>query len=217
MTTGTRDNARPPGGGRRQQRRGGETGRGQPDSEPSSEPPSWEITSAASATRGIPGWAAVLLALAFTGIGVFMDLERIDRLGFIFQSCYFVGCVLAVLWVQRRGLFGPMIQPPLILALAVPGVVLAASGAGTGASLTAKALAVGTPLINGFPTMAAATGCTLLIGVIRMLRQREPKLPNVQPRVQRALPAAPQRSRPEIHGRAPAGGRLGVDQRRPVR
>jgi hypothetical protein len=125
--------------------------------------------------RGIPWWAAVLLALAFTGFGVFIDMERINRLGFIFQACYFLGCVLAVLWVQRRGLFGPMVQPPLILALAVPGVVLATAGSGLGDSLSAKALAIGTPLINGFPTMAITTGLCLLIGLVRIMRQRPPK------------------------------------------
>lgn len=162
-------------------------------------PPSWQTAATGGNVRGIPWWAAVLLALAFTGIGVFADLERVNRLGLIFQGCYFVGCVLAVLWVQRRGLFGPMVQPPLILALAVPGVVLAASGASTGDSLTAKALAVGTPLINGFPTMAITTGATVLIGLLRMASQRPPK-PELPQRL--ALPAG----RPASGARA-AGGR----------
>jgi len=154
-------------------------------------PPSWEGSSALSTARGIPWWAAVLLALGFTGIGVFVDLERINRLGVIFQGCYFVGCVLAVLWVQRRGLFGPMVQPPLILALAVPGVVLA-TGGGTGGSLTAKALAVGTPLINGFPTMAITTGVTMLVGLVRIARQRPPR----QARVVSSRAPADRRQRP---------------------
>jgi hypothetical protein len=138
-------------------------------------PPTWDTSAAVSTMRGIPWWAAVLLALAFTGLGVFIDMERINRLGLIFQACYFVGCVAAVLWVQRRGLFGPMVQPPLILTLAVPGVVLATSGANIGDSLSAKALAIGTPLINGFPTMAITTGLCLLIGLVRLARQRPPK------------------------------------------
>ena len=162
-------------------------------------PPTWETSSALSTVRGVPWWAAVLLALAFTGLGVFVDLERINRLGLIFQGCYFAGCVLAVIWVQRRGLFGPMVQPPLILALAVPGVVLAASGGTSGDGLTAKALAVGTPLINGFPTMAITTGITVLIGLIRILRQRAPRPPvRVQPSARRPRSAGsvPERRRP---------------------
>jgi Domain of unknown function (DUF6542) len=155
------------------------------------EPPTWETSSAMSTVRGIPSWAAVLLALAFTGIGVFVDLQRLTKLGTIFQACYFIGCALAVLWVQRRGLFGPMVQPPLILALAVPGVVLATSGASAGDGFTTKALAVGTPLINGFPTMAITTGLTVLIGIIRIARQRAPKPPRVRgPRAAARTPAS---------------------------
>jgi hypothetical protein len=159
------------------------------------DPPSWTTNSAISTVRGIPSWAAILLALAFTGIGVFVDLERINRLGLIFQACYFAGCVLAVLWVQRRGLFGPMVQPPLILALAVPSVVLMGGGASGGGGLTAKALAVGTPLINGFPTMAITTGVTVIIGGVRLLRQRPPAPSARRPIRESAAPARPPRGR----------------------
>jgi hypothetical protein len=179
VTIRTRDDGLPPPAGRGRELR-------------NDAPSTWETASALASVRGIPWWAAVLLAFAFTGIGVFVDLERINRLGLIFQVCYFLGCVLAVLWVQRRGLFGPMVQPPLILALAVPGVVFAGSGAGTGGGLTAKALAVGTPLINGFPTMAITTGLTVLIGVIRIARQRPPAPARVQARTA-ARGAAPAR------------------------
>jgi len=180
------------------------------------EPATWETASALGTVRGIQWWAAVLLALAFTGIGVFVDLERINRLGLIFQGAYFAGCVMAVLWVQRRGLFGPMVQPPLILALAVPGVVLAAGGTGAGDGLTAKALAVGTPLINGFPTMAITTGVTVLIGLIRIAKERAPT-GQVAIR-QRPVPDR-QRPRADRPGgrpadRQPSRSRSGEDRRR---
>jgi hypothetical protein len=106
----------------------------------------------------LPWWAAVLCALGFTATGAFADIERLNRLGIVFQACYFLGCLLAVVVVQRKGLFGPMVQPPLILAVAVPGVVLA----------------VGTPLIDGFPPMAITTGFTLAIGIFRLIIQRRP-------------------------------------------
>jgi hypothetical protein len=121
---------------------------------------------------GIPGWAATLCALGLTAIGVFIDLERLNRLGILFQACYFLGCLLAVVIVQRKGVFGPMVQPPLILAVAVPGVVLAAGSLPTGSGLMATALAVGTPLINGFPTMAITTGLVFAIGTFRVVTQR---------------------------------------------
>jgi hypothetical protein len=40
--------------------------------------------------------------------------------------------------------------------------------------MVATALAVGTPLINGFPAMAITTGCTLAIGILRLVTQRRP-------------------------------------------
>jgi hypothetical protein len=136
--------------------------------------PTWNTSSALGNIGGIPWWAASLLALAFTTIGVFADIGRIYRLGLVFQICYFAGCLLAVLWVQRRGLFGPMVQPPLIMAMTVPGVVILMGGEMTGSGLTAKALAIGTPLINGFPTMAVTTGVVVIAGCLRLLRQRPP-------------------------------------------
>jgi hypothetical protein len=123
---------------------------------------------------GVPWWAATLCALALATIGVFADLERINRLGIVFQACYFLGCLLAVVVVQRKGLFGPMVQPPLILAVAVPSGLLVTGSQAAGGGLVASALAVGTPLINGFPTMAITTGFTLAIGLFRLVIQRRP-------------------------------------------
>ena len=116
----------------------------------------------------------MLCALALASTGVFADLERLNRLSVVFQVCYFLGCLLAVVVVQRRGVFGPMVAPPLILAVAVPGVVWATGAPPTGGGLVATALAVGTPLINGFPTMAITTGFTVAIGVFRLFLQRQP-------------------------------------------
>jgi hypothetical protein len=123
---------------------------------------------------GVPWWAAVCCTLGLAMVGVFADMERLNRLGIVFQVCYFFGCLLAVVVVQRKGLFAPMVQPPLILALAVPSVVLAAGPTPSGGGIIATALAVGTPLINGFPTMAITTGFTLLIGLLRLVIQRRP-------------------------------------------
>lgn len=122
----------------------------------------------------MPWWAAVLCSLALTATGVFADLERLTHLGHVFQACYFLGCLFAVVVVQRKGLFAPMVAPPLILAVAVPGVVLATGATPTSGGLVATVLAVGTPLIYGFPTMAIATGFTLAIGFFRLLTQRRP-------------------------------------------
>jgi len=119
----------------------------------------------------------VLSAFGLALVGAIAALNLQDGLGFIFQGCYFVGAAGAVCAVKRRSLFGPMVQPPLILALTVPAVVLLGSDLPAGSDTLEKALAVSTPLINGFPTMAITTGVTLLIGVVRFLRERDPDAP----------------------------------------
>jgi hypothetical protein len=150
---------------------------------------------------GLPGYAAIGIALGFTGLGVFIDLNRINGLGAIFKGCYFAGCVLAVCWVKRRALFGPMVQPPLLLAIAVPAVVLASGDGGTGtAGLTDHLLSIGAPLLNGFPTMAVTTAFAVAIGVCRYVLQRpigiEPVRSSSRPPSGRPPSERPSRSRP---------------------
>ncbi len=115
-----------------------------------------------------------MCALGVTAVGVFADLERLNRLGVVFEICYLLGCLIAVVVVQRKGLFAPMVAPPLILAVALPGIVLATDQTPTGSGMIATALTVGTPLINNFPTMAITTGITLAVGVFRLIVQRRP-------------------------------------------
>jgi len=121
----------------------------------------------------MPGWAATLCALGLTGIGAFADIERLNHLSTVFEISYFLSCVLAVVAVRRAGLFGPMVQPPLILAVAVPSVILATGSRPTGGVIT-TALMLGTPLVNDFPTMAITTVVTIVIGLVRVITQRRP-------------------------------------------
>ncbi|MDT7581157.1 MAG: hypothetical protein QOK35_2421 [Pseudonocardiales bacterium] len=121
---------------------------------------------------GIPPLAAVGLAFGFTALGVFVDLQRIGTVGAVFQVLYFSGCVLAMTWVRRRNLFAPFVQPPLLLAVAVPAIALLGSGTGTG-DAGQTLLAVGAPLVNSFPTMAVTTAVVLALGVVRIVVQRE--------------------------------------------
>ncbi|MGH3833089.1 MAG: DUF6542 domain-containing protein [Pseudonocardiaceae bacterium] len=135
---------------------------------------SWGDQALLPDSSGIAWWAAALCALGLTGIGAFVDVERVNHLGIVFQLCYFLGCLLAVVVVRRKGLFGPMVAPPLILAVAVPGTVLAAGSRHPSGGMISTALAVGTPLITDFPTMAITTGITVAIGILRLIIQRQP-------------------------------------------
>jgi hypothetical protein len=121
---------------------------------------------------GVPPIAAVGLGAVLTAVGVFVDLVRVGSLDLVFTICYIAGCVLAVAWVRRDGLFGPMVQPPLLVAVAVPVVVLAAGSPKPGAGVTERLLVVGAPLVNAFPTMAWTTGVVLALGVFRLIVQR---------------------------------------------
>jgi hypothetical protein len=123
---------------------------------------------------GVPPLAAVGLAAVLTAVGVLVDLTRSGTLGTIFTVCFVVGCVLAVAWVRRSGLFGPMVQPPLLMAVAVPVVVLVAGTPKPGAGIAERLLVIGAPLVNSFPTMAWVTGIVVAIGVVRLLLQRRP-------------------------------------------
>jgi hypothetical protein len=122
--------------------------------------------------RGMRWWAVLLLALVLTAGGVAADVLRSGSLGGIFLAAYPGGCVLATLLVQRRDLFVPMVQPPLLLAVSVPVAVAATGSLPASGGLMSTALAVGAPLINGFPAMAVTTLVCVLIGVVRIRVQR---------------------------------------------
>ncbi|GEL18539.1 hypothetical protein PA7_23760 [Pseudonocardia asaccharolytica DSM 44247 = NBRC 16224] len=121
---------------------------------------------------GIPPLAAVGTALVFTAIGVLIDILRIGTLGLIFTICYFTGAVLAVAWVRRRSLFGPVVQPPLLIAVVVPVVVWLVGTPGPGTGITERLLLVGAPMINAFPMMATTTATVAAVAVTRVLLQR---------------------------------------------
>ncbi|HKS44696.1 MAG TPA: DUF6542 domain-containing protein [Amycolatopsis sp.] len=170
----------------------------------------WDARAIFGARRGLPWWAAVLLAFGLAVVGAVVDIQTQNTLGWVFKIAYFVGSVSAICVVQRRSLFGPMVQPPLILAITVPGVVLLVSGLPSSSDTLSKALAVATPLINGFPTMAITTGCTLAIGIFRLYRQRDPN-PPVKTK-KSGGPTGPKR--PSNQGRLRENGRAGDSQGR---
>ncbi len=139
----------------------------------------WAQRSAFGTAKGWPWWAAVLLAFGLSLIGGVVDMHMSGSIGKVFEGAYFLGCVGAVCFVHRRSIFGPMVQPPLILAVAIPLSVLFSKGLPSSAGTMSKLLSLGVPLVTGFPVMAITTAATLVIGGIRFLMQRKPMVDDI--------------------------------------
>jgi hypothetical protein len=143
--------------------------------EPESVDTAWDERPIVGNSRGLPWWAAVLLAFAVAAIAAWIDIHRSDSLGRIYQGAYVLGCVLAVCAVRRRNLFGPMVQPPLVFAItAVGAVVLSLPGPVFSTGFKQLLFSVALPLTSNFPTMAITTGVTVAIGLARLWFQRDP-------------------------------------------
>ena len=147
---------------------------------------------------GLPWWGVVLLAVGVSFVGFAVDAARGTELTAAFSTFYFLGCVLAVAAAGNRALFTAIVQPPLILFVAVPlGQSLIAEENST--ALKDLAINVAYPLVNRFPVMLAATVVTLLIGGLRLflLQQRKtgPARTSERRRAQKE-PRTPRAARP---------------------
>jgi hypothetical protein len=117
--------------------------------------------------QGVPWWGAVLIAVTMTlaGMGIEAGLGH-QELGSPFAIGYSLGCVLAVLAVRQSGIFTAVIQPPLLLFVAVPlAYYLFHNSAFSG--LKEIAITCGYPLIERFPLMLFTSSAVLLIGLVR--------------------------------------------------
>jgi hypothetical protein len=109
----------------------------------------------------------VLLAVTATAIGFAFDAGSGSReLSGVFTFCYVVGCLAAVLGVRQSGVFTAVIQPPLILFVAVPGSYFLFHGSEIN-GIKDLAINCGYPLIERFPLMLFTSAAVLLIGLGR--------------------------------------------------
>ncbi|MGI5502933.1 DUF6542 domain-containing protein [Lentzea sp. CA-135723] len=154
----------------------------------------WNYRAVFGEFKGIPWWAAILAALVPAFIGAFIDINSSKTVGWTFNVVFFAGALAAILLVQRRSLFGPMVQPPLILAVTVPTLVLLTGGVQKG-GLSAMALGLGKPLIDSFPVMAVTTIVTVGLGVLRIFLQKDPNRPT-KDEVREAKAEIKERSKP---------------------
>ena len=128
--------------------------------------------------------------MTLAGMGIEAGLGH-QELGSPFAIGYALGCVLAVLAVRQSGVFTAVIQPPLLLFVAVPlAYYLFHNSAFSG--LKEIAITCGYPLIERFPLMLFTTSAVLLIGLVRwyLAMSRPAERSGAAPRqVQRGLMA----------------------------
>lgn len=113
----------------------------------------------------MPWWAAILVAVVITAIGITLDSGD-NELGGTFGSLYALGCVLAVLAVRQSGIFTAIIQPPIILFVSVPGAYFLFHGAKF-TDIKDTLISCAYPLVERFPLMIFTAAGVLLIGMTR--------------------------------------------------
>ncbi|AHH21300.1 putative membrane protein [Nocardia nova SH22a] len=117
---------------------------------------------------GVPAGAAVLIAVACTFIGFFIDSGSSNKeLTHVFAAFYLIGCLIAACVVRYRGLFTTMVTPPLLLFIAVPLAYQQLTGHSS-TSVKDILLNLAIPLVNRFPTMAVVTVLVLCVGALRV-------------------------------------------------
>lgn len=89
-----------------------------------------------------------------------------QELGFVFACGYALGCIAAVLLVRQSGIFTAVIQPPLLLFMAVPLAYFLLHGSAFN-GLKDVAISCGYPLVERFPLMLFTSATVLLIGLVR--------------------------------------------------
>lgn len=109
----------------------------------------------------------MLIAVAATVFGVAIEAGTGHReLGMIFAVCYALGCIGAVLAVRQSAIFTAVIQPPLLLFVAVPLAYFLFHGEEL-SGLKGFLITCGYPLIERFPLMLFTAATVLAIGLAR--------------------------------------------------
>lgn len=119
------------------------------------------------AFAGVRTWVAALIAATATLTGFAIEAGSGHReLGSVFAVCYVLGCIAAVLAVRQSGIFTAVVQPPLVLFVAVPLAYYFFHGSSFN-GLKDVIISCGYPLIERFPLMLFTSAAVLLIGMIR--------------------------------------------------
>ncbi|WP_448625313.1 DUF6542 domain-containing protein [Geodermatophilus sp. URMC 64] len=130
--------------------------------------PAPAVEAGGSKLRGILAVLAVfLVTLAAAGAESFLA----TGLGMITLVALVVSTVIAAFVVRRRDLLSVVVSPPLVFA-AVAAVNMIAAPSVQLSGIKAFGLLMVTLLVQGFPTMAVATGAAIVVALIRLAARR---------------------------------------------
>lgn len=148
--------------------------------------------SALPSVYGVPAWAAVAIGVLGAILGIVVDhFVGSGELTARFAVIYVLGCTVAALAVRHRALFTAVVQPPIILFIAVPVAYITFGDA----SFSIRSMALNViPLVNRFPLMLFTTTVVMTIGAIRLVRNRPRRSAHAS---NRRATAEQQKSRPE--------------------
>ena len=133
-----------------------------------------EQRSAFGRRAGVPSWGAVLIAVTATIVGVAFEAgSGHQELGTAFATMYVLGCFAAVLFVRQSSIFTAVVQPPLLLFVAVPLAYFLLHSSSFG-GIKDIAINCGYPLIERFPLMLFTTAAVLLMGMTRWFLAMSP-------------------------------------------
>ncbi len=140
---------------------------------------------------GVPGWGAVVIAVAAAFAGFLIDAGAgHGQLTAIFATLYVIGCIAAVLAVRQSAIFTAVVQPPLILFVAVPSAYYFFH---RNEIVGVKDVLIncGYPLIERFLLMFTTSVVALLIGMARWYFGAAGRAGNATPKASKAAAATP--------------------------
>jgi len=115
-----------------------------------------------------------LIAVSATLLGVAIEAGAgHQELGATFAACYALGCIGAALAVRQSSIFTAVVQPPLLLFVAIPLAYFLFHSAEL-SGLKDILITCGYPLIERFPLMLFTSAAALLVGMSRWFLATSP-------------------------------------------
>jgi hypothetical protein len=120
--------------------------------------------------RGLPWWGALLVLLAIAGVGGILDTVSGGQARGGFNWGIVIASVVAIVIVRRSGMFPIVIAPPIVYSLGSGSMLYIRSGGLHDKRVLFDGAA--NWLVYGFPAIAIASACVLIIAGIRLIARR---------------------------------------------